>query len=217
MKSSPILFNAAMVRAQRSGIKTQTRRLYKNRKHPDIGCDMAASELVREAQHVINRACPYGQPGDRLWVREAFRTELAYDHIKPKDLPVASSGKTLAVPFWYAADLDGEVPFLHAGLQGGKLRPSMFMPRAASRTSLEVVTVRVERLQDISEADAIAEGAQHNGLCDHARRSCDEIGCFGPNSYRGGFCELWESLNGPGSWAANPWVWVIDFQEIDRG
>jgi hypothetical protein len=71
-KERPILFNAPMVRALLNGSKTQTRRIYKYRKHPDAGCDMAASELVREPQHVIDRICPYGRAGDRLWVKETW-------------------------------------------------------------------------------------------------------------------------------------------------
>lgn len=86
------------------------------------------------------------------------------------------------------------------------------MPRWASRLTLELTEVRVERLQDISETDAVAEGCDHNGPCDHARQSCEDIGCFGSNSYRGGYYDLWNSINGDGSWAANPWVWCLSFR-----
>lgn len=97
-------------------------------------------------------------------------------------------------------------------LYGNRWRPSIHMPRWASRLTLELTEVRVERLQAISEVNARAEGCHHNGPCDHARRSCEEIGCFGPNSYRGVYADLWNSIDGPGSWEANPWVWVLSFR-----
>lgn len=87
------------------------------------------------------------------------------------------------------------------------------MPRWASRITLEITRVRVERLQDISRADAKAEGCHHDDPCDHKRQSCDEIGCEGPD-YRVGFRNLWESINGPDSWDANPWVWVVEFRRV---
>lgn len=80
---------------------------------------------------------------------------------------------------------------------------------------LEVIGVYVERLQEISERDAEAEGVRRDDEpCDHTRRSCEEIGCLGP-TFRAGYCELWESINGKGSWNANPWVWVVEFRVLD--
>ncbi|MFJ2989999.1 hypothetical protein ACIPF8_19205 [Collimonas sp. NPDC087041] len=214
MKERPILFTGAMVLALLDGSKTQTRRIYKNRKHPDAGCDMAASELVREAQHVIHRSCPYGQPGDRLWVRETFRKVM---------------GQTAG---WIATDY--RATYQHGDRLGdvvgmaGKWTPSIHMPRDASRIQLEIIDVRVERLQEISEADCIAEGIEPNwiGPLDKGPNGTGTEGWLGDEwrhyghsvegdpaysaleSYR----SLWESINGAGSWDANPWVWVVDFR-----
>lgn len=200
MKERPILFSAPMVRAILDGRKTQTRRAYKNRKHPDFGCDIAASELVREAQHVIDRACPYGQPGDRLWVRETWSSD---------------DGKTA----WYRAD--GET--YNAGLPW---RPSIFMPRWASRITLEITGVRVERLNEISTEDAIAEGTPvtwgdwRGQAPEWALRSIGpEYGSPGSHLWDNrttvkNYGLLWESINGAGSWAANPWVWCIEFKRL---
>jgi hypothetical protein len=186
MKERPILFTGAMVRALLNGSKTQTRRIYKNRKHPDAGCDMAASELVREAQHVIHRSCPYGQPGDELWVRETFRKVM---------------GQTAG---WIETDF--RATYQHGDRLGdligmaGKWAPSIHMPRVASRISLEIIDVRVERLQDISNEDAVAEGI---GTPLDMRYAAHD-----------GYRPLWEDINGAGSWALNPWVWVIEFRRI---
>lgn len=185
MKERPILFNAPMVRAILSGQKTQTRRGAKPVKHPDLGNLYYPGALVleREPQHVIERACPYGQPGDRLRVRETH--SYAPDHDEP-----AGCARVL-----YAAD----------GERYGKLHPSIHMPRWASRILLEIVSVRVERLQDISEADAEAEGI------DFLRRVPDADETLTAKEL---YECLWESINGAGSWNANPWVWAIEFKRI---
>lgn len=91
-------------------------------------------------------------------------------------------------------------------------RPSIHMPRWASRILLEVTDVRVERLQDISEEQALAEGVRGEP-CDHARQACADIGCWGDTA-KGAFGFLWESLNGEGSWAENPWVWVVEIKRV---
>lgn len=191
MKERPILFSAPMVRALLNCTKSQTRRVVKPQPTiPEIGREWIPSAGCR---------CPYGQPGDRLWVREAWRTEASYDAIKPSLLPVGLRD-TLAVPFWYDADLCGNTSGT-PGLQPGKYRPGMFMPREASRILLEIVGVRVERLQDINEWDAIDEGVGGD---------VKVAPCFAVERYRA----LWESINGPGSWDANPWVWVVEFKRV---
>lgn len=199
MKERPILFSAPMVRAILEGQKTQTRRIYKNRKHPDFGCDMAGCELVREQQHFIDRICPYGQPGDRLWVREAWQGDK-------HDFDAG------IMPLYRATDERTEAGW----------RPSIHMPRWASRILLEVTAVRVERLQAISEADAIAEGIESvrnegkywRDYSNPAGRDCESMTAVTPvESYR----TLWESINGQGSWAANPWVWVVEFNKVGAG
>lgn len=168
MKERPILFSAPMVRAILDGRKTQTRRVVKLRN----GQYMPPSEKADiNGWRQMLRNCPYGQPGDRLWVRET--------HFDAKRL---NEGRIL-----YRADGD---------VSRFGWTPSIHMPRSASRITLEVTGVRVERLQDISEADAVAEGVVW------------EQGQTAINVFE----TLWESINGAGSWDANPWVWVVEFK-----
>lgn len=193
MVERPMLFSAPMVRAILSGAKTQTRRVVKPRKCPDFGCELAPCEIAGEKGEDLHRLCPYGQPGDRLWVREAW-----LDMARPGYKPV----------YAYRAELNSgegfDVP------PGVRWRPSIHMPRAASRITLEITGVRVERLQAISEADAIAEGVPNQTrLIGHSAKT----GCaWGPPEPIAEYCTLWESINGPDSWAANPWVWVVEFK-----
>lgn len=143
--------------------------------------------------------CPYGQPGDRLIIKETFALPKSYDRFKP------SEGDK-RWPIYYLADKShGElVAWTDEEQEIGKIRPSIFMPSWASRITLEVVSVRVERLQEISEADAVAEGVKdYSG--DHSGESQWPTEC-----YR----SLWESINGTGSWSANPWVWVVEFKRL---
>jgi hypothetical protein len=202
-KERPILFSAPMVRALLDGSKTQTRRIYKNRKHPDSGCNMAASELVREPQHVIDRVSPYGQAGDRLWVKETWSEVGTMD----PGLIVYRADYPACVPAEYQnAPPPAEI----------KWKSSLFMRRTASRILLEIVSVRVERLQDISEADAVAEGV--------VKFSDNFInGISGWKGYpeaiprptaKDAYVNLWEVINGINSWDVNPWVWVIEFRRV---
>ena len=174
MKERPILFSAPMVRALLAGTKTQTRRIVKAR---DLEW-MDVHQGLREPDNA--ERCPYGQPGDRLWVRETFGHFERNENFAPGcEVFYRADGESLAVERW---------------------RPSIHMPRWASRITLEVTGVRVERLQDISEADATAEGV--SAIPDEMRRAtprCD-------------FQALWQSINGPDSWAANPWVWIVEFR-----
>lgn len=205
MKEKPILFNGAMVRAILEGRKTQTRRVAKcvaglhlKTGEPLARCDSAGPRV----------ACPYGKPGDRLWVRESGweRPE--------RTAKMMREGADTWPRFAYAADGWSDQDRADFKAWGFKPRPSIHMPRWASRITLEITAVRVELLQDISEADAMAEGVNHNGECDHIRHYCEEIGCWGPNSYKGVYAETWESINGPGSWNDNPWVWVVEFKRV---
>jgi hypothetical protein len=207
-KERPILFKDRLVRAILEGRKTQTRRLVKpqpiNRdgdgfrwswpvpayeegwKFSVLGPNAAANVAEYLQKHA---RCPYGVPGDRLWVKETWATLPCHDHLAPRDLPRTA-------PILFASGTDQ--PFVHSY---HRIRPSIFMLRWASRITLDVVSVRVERLQEISQADAKAEGAP-------------------PMSetlplYRDNFRALWDSVNGEregASWAANPWVWVITFK-----
>lgn len=211
MKEHPILFSAPMVRAILAGQKTQTRRVLKQATGPSLSVGMAdeaqgVAELSwlhgdgpgYDVEETIRQvACPYGQPRDRLWVREAWRASLAFELTPPRDIPAGT-------PLRYTADGSGALPPENAG----KYRPPMFMPRWASRITLEVTGVRVERLQDISDDDAIAEGLTcQNGLY----ATPGEVWQIDP---RKAYRDLWEQLNGPGSWDANPWVWVVEFRRL---
>lgn len=208
MKEIPILFSAPMVRALLAGTKTQTRRAWRDQ--PPAG--------VRVAYVPGQTRSPYGQPGDRLWVRETYyawgRWETRFSAKKGRDE-------------WHFVDmtLESGKAYLHPATDpqpqpmGGKRhkggvtptwwkRPAIFMPRAASRITLEVTEVRVERLQDISEADAQAEGCALECMTPTGDDSGSAI--YGP----GGYLALWDSINGPGSWEANPWVWAVSFKRI---
>lgn len=194
MTERPILFSGPMVRAIIEGRKTVTRRIAKPVKHPDLGNIYTPGALVleNEPQHVIDRACPYGQPGDRLWVREAWA-----------EIHVAQAPGEKWVVY---RECDNRTDY------GGPWKPSIHMRRRDSRILLAITTVRIERLQDISEEQAEAEGVKGEP-CDHARQACAGIGCWGDTA-KGAFGFLWESLNGAGSWAANPWVWVVEFKRV---
>ncbi|WP_313369194.1 hypothetical protein [Achromobacter animicus] len=187
MRERPILFSGPMVRALLAGTKTQTRRIAKPVKHPDLGnlYDAGALVLEREPQHVIERACPYGRPFDRLWVREAF----------------ADVGCRLT----YRADTnDG------AHCMVKRWTSSIHMPRSACRLVLDITSVHVERLQDINEADAIAEGVGLNPPAEGVRVTTPECETLPRVMFRA----LWDQINGAGAWDANPWVWVVKFRVL---
>ena len=203
MKERPVLFSAPMVRAILDGRKTQTRRIIKPQPYIDeMGnfcwngenfgqdfngpCIQAIASPIPSSKTKRVR-CPYGKPGDRLWVRETF------NHDGEK--------------YIYAADLN------ELGVQkwAAQWKPSIHMPRNASRILLEITGVRVERLQDISECDAKAEGSY---VCDYfGRRLLDQSSNQG--CYKWGYRSIWESLNGTGSWDLNPFVWVIEFKLLE--
>lgn len=210
----PILFNGAMVRAILEGRKTQTRRVVKNLEgrpanswtlHRAAGCaDSWSSDSGWMGR------CPYGQPGDRLWVREAFQPLFA-DGVENHWETDWKTGKGYAISY---PATDGIHEYLDADDNlTDACKPSIHMPRWASRILLEITAVRVERLQDISEADARAEGVTDGGCL-----NCGEpepCGCAQPApDARDSFCRLWQSINGPGSWADNPWVWIVEFKRV---
>ena len=187
MKERPMLFSAPMVRAILDGRKTVTRRIVKAR---DLEW-MDVHQGLREPDNA--ERCPYGQPGDRLWVRETF---------------ARIDGQTRP---WIETDY--QATYTNGDRLGDTLgikkrwTPSIHMPRHASRITLEVTGVRVERLQDISEADAQAEGWTR-------RPEVSTDPQVHKEAARDWFMDLWESINGPGSWDANPWVWVLDFKGL---
>lgn len=192
MRERPILFSGAMVRAILSGQKTVTRRAVKSL---EPGCRYQGIEP--DGMHLFTKGpacgkvkCPYGQPGDRLWVREAWSTHACFDSVAPRNLTTRSIA--------YLAD--GQI-------KTGKYRPPMFMPRWACRILLEITDVRVERLQEITEQQALTEGVA----------SCAQDLDPDGNGYSPGelFSILWSSINGTDSWNANPWVWVVEFKRVE--
>lgn len=212
MKERPILFQGDMVRALLDGSKTQTRRMCKPQPVADArfsggyfipGKGKGGVQISVEAPYV-GIACPYGKPGDRLWVREAWRTLNVHDHVPPRELTGAK------------VSYDASTLRTEPSIWWGKKRPSIFMPRWASRITLEITDVRVERLQDISEADAEAEGCDRltwdgtqgpADLIDWPLKTVDR-------PWANGYALLWESINGDDSWAANPWVWAVSFRRL---
>jgi hypothetical protein len=217
MRERPILFSAPMVLAILDGRKTQTRRVVKPQPRSDwLGYMMMHSKpgvaLLNGPDYPDGPEdevpCPYGVPGDRLWVKESFRLRADQDHKPPRD-DYWKSGA------WYEATGNGETP---SGCGGGigRLRSSIHMPRWASRITLEITEVRVQRLQDISEEDARAEGCTgtepepvNEGGTIHAWK-----GRSSAPSPRAHFAYLWGEINGSASWDANPWVWCLSFRRL---
>ena len=194
-KERPILFKGEMVRAILSGNKTQTRRIAKMRVCGGHMIEVPADDDAAWVQRVAHN--PYGKPKDFLWVRETWAVSNMYDKLAPsaicKDLPKGPGHAPTKVLY----------PSTDRITEGIKQRPSIFMPRWASRILLEITAVRVERLQSISGHDCWAEGIAHAGW--DPERYGSTVEC-----YR----DLWESINGPGSWAANPYAWVVEFRRV---
>ncbi len=232
MKERPILFSAPMVRAILAGTKTQTRRAVKG--WPLEWLSPPISFSPEYVAHPENDACPYGQPGDRLWVREAWGyrcssgTPVAgqYHHTiqyRADDErhtfgPMAMDG--VGLPKWRERDEGMSYEAWDARMTAywRQWRPSIHMPRWASRITLEVTGVRVERLQDISEEDAIAEGVDRFPGCrrDDDAAAFNRIGPVDNDSFPiARYAVLWEQINGAGSWDANPWVWCVEFKQAE--
>ena len=210
MKETGLMFKAPLVRALLDGRKTQTRRIAKPVRHPDLGNVYSPGALVleHEPQHVINRACPYGQPGDRIYVRETARSCRAYE---VQGYPPSQWGNK---PIWFEAD--GTPPGAETAW-ATKATPAIHLPMFAARIWLEVTSVRVERLQDISEEDAITEGIERADnffgcTCWKAYGEPEGADVVCPDDPIGSFRTLWESTGG--DWDANPWVWAIDFKVL---
>lgn len=204
MTERPILFSGPMIRAILDGTKTQTRRVVtakvwdqdedgKRRQYvttPGVwgdGREMTAAEVTERFR------CPYGQPGDRLWVRETCLMQSV------------AEGPVLDIMYADHEDYDICYPSKGDAFDlGWRVRPSIFMPRWASRITLELTDVRVERVQEISEEDALAEG------------------CFDEKEHDGSlpsevFRDLWDSINAKRGygWEVNPWCWVLTFRRVE--
>jgi hypothetical protein len=234
VRERPILFRAAMVQAVMDGRKTKTRRIAKPVRRfehysiPKYGMPYAADPgsvwwHSAETERVgCLQECPYGKPGDRLWVKETFsvtcrevypcptawyRADFAEfddparnqrEHTCPEEYRDDTSVKFGMWADCFACDL----------IRGHKFRwkPSIFMSRRDSRITLEITDVRVERLQDISEVDAQSEGVE---ACTAGTSEDGPV-----KTYRTGFVRIWRDINGPDSWSQNPPVRVISFQRV---
>lgn len=219
-KERPILFSGPMVRAILEGRKTQTRRLVAGA-HGAFW-DHGAWRPVCEGGRIVRwatadgdegpgapaPACPYGVPGDRLWVREAWAVGRVFDLTRAGEIP-ATCGDGL--PVWYAADGIAEESWANRG----RWRPSIHMPRWASRILLEVTDVRVQRLQSISEDDAKAEGVEPLDI--NPEQPVIGVGyTFGQRPYSASFACLWDEINEDRApWSSNPWVWVVSFRPVE--
>lgn len=214
MAERPILFSGPMVRAILAGTKTQTRRIVKPQPPATMTrevyfsmqqewCftgpqrDTEGNELPIDKwkggwpECGENFSCPYGKIGDRLWVREST---VVHASIREQLCGYRAAGCNATEAF-------------------EKNMPSIHMRRAHCRIILEITAVRVQRLQDITEEDAKAEGAQ--GGCENCGETPCHPGCVGhkPN-FRDGFAHIWMKINGEASWHANPWVWAITFKHL---
>ena len=238
-KERSILFSGTMVRALLDGSKTQTRRALKITPRNSPGCVPYCADNGKHFRFPVSQEdfkklpksmqqdersegayyygpCPYGQPGERLWVRET----LYFDKCGEEWCYVAGNDPVMADPY--------TAPILLT--EGRKFVPSIHMPREASRLLLEITDVRCERLQDISEADAVAEGIDKfpiEGWEPEYDAGCYKNYLWSPKtadkqakaktSAEESYESLWASINGPDSWAANPWVWVVTFKIITSG
>ena len=231
MKERGMIFNGEMVRAILDGRKTQTRRIMTVQpESSEFGLRyIAESSLAKDVgmyfwsqsdacgMKVRSKpfACPYGKPGDRIWVRETWSSDFANYYPNDRVWYAADNNRRLDIEVVdgvrgiYSPESDVHVPF--------RWRPSIYMPRWASRIQLEITNVGVQRLQDISSGDAVREG-----ICQlpASGRYCINPG----DQYFGGasrsakevYSWLWESSYGEGSWQANPWVWVIEFKRVEE-
>jgi hypothetical protein len=219
-KERPILFSAPMARAILAGTKTQTRHIIKPQ--PDIteewiekndqwSAGLTLSQMVDAAWQsgFVDVRCPYGEPGDRLWVRETWCLDDPEYAPQTPPTPRPMKGNRFA---WYAAtepDVEGED-------NKSPWKPSIHMPRWASRLLLEVVSVRVDRLQEITEKDAIAEGIAKHTEPPRLRGWWAGPEGNGYLSAKDAYRALWDSINGKRSpWADSPWVWVVEFKKIE--
>jgi hypothetical protein len=201
MVDRPIIFSAPMVQALLAGRKTQTRRLA--RRYREVPTSDDGEGLLR-----LPTPWQRAQPGDRLWVRENWRAGQGYDDVKPRDLPTPAQ---VHIRIGYEAD--DPVPDLL-----GALRPSIHMPRWASRLTLTVTDVRVQRVQEISEADAQAEGIAQfeNGRWHYEANPEPAYVRLTGQTARDVFHDLWHTIHGPGAWDANPEVVALTFTVEQR-
>lgn len=242
-RERPILFGSAMVKAILEGRKVQTRRIVRPQPKPwalnDAFLDTGDGEPVTLSQ--LEELCPYGVPGDRLWCREAWKSEDYSCADEQQDDGHECGDHCEQTYVYYAATprvgyrpkpdkarityLDESTPLdANPFLASAPWRPSIHMPRWASRITLEVTEVRVQRLQEISEEDAQSEGVEPMSLTEEEIAAATSesfndrlIRALGPGqfSHRFTFEMLWQEINGKRApWASNPWVWAISFKRV---
>lgn len=202
MTDHPIIFSGSMARAYFAGLKTQTRRIITPQPHAGVRKSPFASSGLEDGHGRAIR-CPYGQPGDRLWIREAWAIKDCGSRVSldPEAWPEGWPIKRLQ----YIATDEAPSRDRHGNPYWWNRRPAIHMPKWACRAFPVIITIRVERVQEISGKDAIAEGIDpetHRCGCDVCYRSIEE------------YASLWDSLNAKRGygWEANPWVWVIEFE-----
>lgn len=189
MKMTRIPYSLPMAQARRAGLKTQTRRQIKPNNRFDV---WPPSDHPQHLEY-FRSVCPYGQSGDILLPIEPWRAPAEFDGVPPIQIPAGT-------PIWL--DANGSAP------EGfGRYRHARFMPKHLIKARDELVEVRVERLQEISANDARAEGCPDKPVPGAEQASVDAFA-------RQWYGDLWEQINGPGSWDANPWVWVLTFKRI---
>ena len=235
MKEIPILFKTEMVKAILDAGKTQTRRIAKQFNDDITGlvCEDGGGNWIgwsgyldhrelpdftkREYQNGEGYPCPYGKAGDRLWVKETFQFVTDPFSIT-ENVMYKADGEIKPLP--EGTFKDGQQVYNWES-KAMKWRPSLFMPRYASRITLEIVSVRCERLNEISEADVIAEGVKKYkyipdaGMVENTYENYSKFpDCRFCKSAVDSYRTLWESINGVGSWDLNPFVWVIEFKKI---
>ena len=218
VKERPILFTAEMIRAILAGHKTMTRRILKPQPDEKYSDGRWYADRYDHSRDFVfwgrpgtekANVCglpffwsPYGDVGERLWCRETWALQI----------PVGASIHAERVPYYRADHDETFIP--------PRWKPSIFMPRWASRITLEITGVKAERLQDISEEDAIAEGVGHGfrmnaGWPDYGH-IVNGVCTLTHDSARMSFATLWDAINGKDSWALNPWLWVISFKRLEQ-
>ena len=218
VRQRPILFSTEMVRAILDGRKTMTRRIIKPQPiiDNDSGFVYSGNHRVcikndmfhRQWAEAFERFCPYGEVGDILWVRETWKPKYLKRCLYEFQLKY-----TDVCPWFYAADGDCEKGY-------GSWKPSIHMPKEAARLFLRITDIRVERLQNISEEDAISEGikkvSNHNQWYNYLHPKNAVPAQMWVRGAVNSFETLWASINGFESWQSNPWVWVVSFEQIQK-
>jgi hypothetical protein len=225
VKERPVIFSAPMIRAILEGRKTQTRRIIKPQP-PAMFCEGDVAAITNGKRWAFSRMyavahgvafpadpepgylCPYGQPGDRLWVRESWQITGRLGTEYSVWYPAGGEAVGIDVGF------EGPDPKWDAMIHEDRVRNPLFMPRWASRITLEVTDVRVERVRDIGRDgrkahDVLAEGITPDQIAHQAKffHSDDAPALT--------YAILWDSINGKGSWRDNPWVWVVEFKRVE--